>query len=68
MKLFAHIYIYNVKSMKHYRLLFQLLIVALSVSIFSLYSKKQKQKKLADFKIVFCAFPKFYTIKTFDHS
>ena len=32
-------------------LLFQLLIVALSVSIFSLYSIKQKHKKFADFII-----------------
>ena len=57
-------------------LLFQLLIVALSVSIFSLYSKKQKQKKLADFIIFFVAFSKFCKNKklcdtnfwNFDHS
>ena len=34
-------------------LLFQLLIVTLSMSIFSLYSIKQKQKKFADFIIFF---------------
>jgi len=43
-------------------LLFQLLIVALSVSIFSLYSIKQKQK-FADFIIFFGAFSKFYKNK-----
>ena len=44
-------------------LLFQLLIVALSVSIFSVYSIKQKQKMFADFIIFFRAFSKFYKNK-----
>ena len=48
-------------------LLFQLLIVALSLNIFSLYRIKQKQKKFADFIIFFCAFLKFYKIKSFKH-
>jgi len=43
-------------------LLFQLLIVALSVSIFSLYSIKQN-KKFADFMMFFRAFSKFYKNK-----
>ena len=50
--------------------------MALSVSIFSLYSLKQKQKKFADFIKFFCAFSKFYKNKNllnnifwnFDHS
>jgi len=46
-------------------LLFQLLIVALSLNIFSLYSIKRKQKKFADFIIFFCAFSKFFKNKNF---
>ena len=44
-----------------------ILIVALSVSIFFLSSIKHKQKKFADFIIFFCAFLKFYKIKSFKH-
>ena len=43
--------------------LFQLLSVALSLNIYSLYSIKQKQKKFADFKIFFCSFSKFFKNK-----
>ena len=44
------------------RLLNQLLIVALSGSIFSLYSKK----RFTDFIIFFCGFSKFYKITRFE--
>ena len=48
------------------KLLLQLLIVA-SVSIFSLYSIKQKQKKIADFKMFFSHIFKILQKKTAKH-
>ena len=40
--------------------LFKLLIVALSVSIFSFYNKKQRQKSFRILINLFCTFSKFY--------
>ena len=53
----------NTRLLGSAHLQFQLLIVALSVNIFSLYSIKQKQKKFVDLIIIFRTFLKFYKNK-----
>ena len=56
---FQFITIYAFRALRAH-LLFQLLNVALFVSIFSLYNIKQKQQKISDLTIFFRKFSKFY--------